>query len=418
MDAISVAVALQSGEMASKIIGLVDGHPLLDFCGVARSVPDLLRLLDRFRPSVLLISPSILEDLEAAGTGPEDAPVLGAPLSFLLSGTEFNWGEKELARALHQPLRYCGLISRDVTGGEELFHQIKHKVDLYSFRDIPCSDPPVGEKRQDGSNRFVTVTGSKGGVGTTLISCTLAATLASTGCRVLLMDMDSDLSQLLHIKLKDEGKTVLDLLPLAEEMSWDLVRVSIHRHPAGFHLLPYGRRPEDPSRQDGAVTEPFLRNLLFLFDIVVLDFPRPLRRDFLPILHHSPMVLLVSLPDTLSANCARMAAAFLRRAGLDRRLLRLVVNRCGSHHALRPEELARAVGVELAAPLPHDDRSGMDFAELGEIPQDDSPLGRAVAGMAFSLGFEVALAGKPPALRRLKIQRKRSDQDLLRGGRP
>ncbi len=415
MKTISVAIALQSGEMASRLIGLVEGHPLLDFCGAARSLPDLSRLLDKFHPQVLLISPSILEELESIPESGE-ARVLSAPLSFLLTNPEMTWGEKELSRILRQPLRYCGIIDRDASGEEELFNQIKYKVDLYSPTASPRFSSLNGEPVHHQLNSLIAVMGSKGGVGGTLISCILASSLAAAGRRVLLMDMDSGLSQLLHIKPRGEGKTVLDLLPMAEEISWDLVRLSIHRHAAGFHLLPYGLKPEERTLPEGIVSQTFLRNLLFLFDVVVLDYPRPSTRDYLTLLNHSPISLLVSLPDTLSANCARRTVASLRRSGLDLRHLRLIVNRCGPHHALRPEELARAIGVELLAQLPEDERSGMDFAELGEVPRGDSHLGRAVAEMAASLGFETAQVRKPPALQRLRGLRKLADRDLSFGG--
>ena len=418
MDAISVAVALPSGEMASNIIARVESHPLLDLCGVARSVPDLLRLLGRFHPAVLLVSPFLLEDMETAELGAEDIRNLSAPLAFLLPGPEARWGGEELTRALRYPLRYCGIIARDVPASDELFHQIKQKMDIHSRRDDPHACAPAGASGHGRHPGLLTVTGSKGGVGSTLLACALAAALSSTGRRVLLMDLDRDLSQLLYLKPREEGKTLLDLLPLAEEISWELVRVSVCRHAAGFHLLPYGQRPEEGPGPEGAVPEALLRNLLFLFDVVIQDFPGHLRRDFLPLLHHSPTVLLVSLPDTLTANCARRSAAFLRRMGMDHARLWLVLNRCGPHHTLRPDELARAVGIKLLASLPEDPRSGLDFAELGELPRADSPLGRAVAEMAGSLGFPTVQARPANALQRLAKLRRLRERDPFPGGRP
>jgi MinD-like ATPase involved in chromosome partitioning or flagellar assembly len=416
METISVAIAMQSGEMASRLIETVNSHPLLDFCGAARSLPDLLRLLDRFRPMVLLVSTSMMEEMEYSAQAGAARP-LSAPLTFLVSSPEVSWSEKELARALSLPLRYCGLIDRNGHGAEDLFHRIKQKVDLFSLDELPLQ--PARNEKMDvrRSNAFIALAGSKGGVGGTLLSCVLASALASAGRRVLLLDMDNNLSQLLHLKPRNDGKTALDLFPMAEEISWDLVRVSVHHHAAGFHLLPYGLNSEDCADRRGRIPDPFLRNLFFLFDVVVMDFPRPLRKEFLPLLHHSPTLLLVCLADTLSANCARITAGSLRRHGLDPRRLFLVVNRYGSGHALRPHELARAAGAELLACLPEDERSGLDFAELGEVPKLESPLGRAAAEMAYSLGYEVALAPKTGALQRLKVLRRREDEGLPSGER-
>jgi MinD-like ATPase involved in chromosome partitioning or flagellar assembly len=418
MDAISVAVALPSGEMASGIIASTDHHPLLDLCGVARSVTDLLRLLDRTHPDVLMISPSLLDELEPTGLAPRDATNLNAPLSFLISEPGASWGDEELARMLRFPLTYCGLIACQSCDGNLLFHIIKEKFDISRRGEGPLFSPLNDGGGGAVETGLITVTGSKGGVGSTLVTCALAATLSRDSRRVLLMEMDRDLSQLLYLKPRDEGKTLLDLLPMAEDISWDLIRVSVHRHEAGFHLLPYGRRFDDGPGSDIEVPGPLLRNLLFLFDTVIQDYPGPLGRDFLPLLQYSPSVLLVSLPDTLTATCARHTAAFLRRTGLDADRMGLIVNRCGANHTLRPDELARAAGIDLLATLPDDPRSGLDFAELGVIPSYDSPLGRAVAVAAARLGFTPAPAGKVSALRRLFPSRSRREHDLDYGSLP
>jgi Flp pilus assembly CpaE family ATPase len=150
-----------------------------------------------------------------------------------------------------------------------------------------------------------------------------------------------------------------------------------------------------------------LRNLLFLFDLVIQDSPA-CRLSGLPVLlHHDPEVMLVTLPDTLTATCARGIAASLRETGVEHDRLRLLVNRCGSHHTLSPDELARAAGIGLLAALPDDARSGLDFAELGELPGMDSPLGKAVADMAAAITGERVVAST--TRRRLRRLRDRAD---------
>jgi MinD-like ATPase involved in chromosome partitioning or flagellar assembly len=387
VETISVAIAVPSGETATRLIGMLEGHPLLDFCGAARSLPDLMRLLAKFRPAVLLISPSMLEEMDASLRDEEEG-LLVSPLSFLIANREGPGGGMDISRALRHPLRYAGFIEVSSSSEEAIFQIIKRKVELYSGMAPPPAPYPDGTTARQRRSSLIAVMGPKGGVGSTLISCALASCLGAPGRRVLLMDMDSGLSQLLHLNPRGEGKTVLELLPLAEELSWELVRVSVYRHAAGFHLLPYGVRPGRREREDEGTLHSLLRNLLFLFDAVVLDCSRFSVRDYLPLLHHSPATLLVSLPDTLSANCARRAVASLRRGGADLRNMRLIVNRCGSRHILRPQELARAIGVELLAQLPEDERSGLDFAELGELPGMDSPLGKATAQVAAALGFK------------------------------
>ncbi len=405
MDSISVALALLSGEMAPGIIATLESHPLLDLCGVARSVPDLLRLLDRFHPAALLISPSLLEELEFSDTGTDEASSLSGPVSFLLAHAQTEWGKDRVAGILHLPLRYGGLIAADGSGASDLFREIKRKVDMHRGGESSAAFPPQTERGLRGRACLLTVMGCKGGVGTTLLSCALASAMSSSGRRVLLMEMKRELSHILYLKPREEGKTLLDLLPLAEEISWDLIRVSVYRHAAGFHLLPYGG--DQRTAMEGAVSEPLLRNLLFLFDLVIQDFPVSSLADFPPLLHHDPEVLLVSLPDAFAATCARGVASRLNGSGLGLERMRLLVNRCGPHYALSPGELATAAGIDLLATLPEDARSGLDFAELGELPHADSPLGKAAIEAAASLGFGGGRTTSVTPLHRLKRLRGR-----------
>ncbi|MBN2028207.1 MAG: hypothetical protein JW854_15770 [Actinobacteria bacterium] len=408
METISVAVAFASGEMASQIITAIDDHPFLDLCGIARSIPDLLRLLMRFRPQALAMSPPLLEELDPSSLGSEEVHALSLPVTFLISYPDMRWDEVELARMLRLPLRFGGLLAGDLPHGVDLFHEIKSRVELHRGGK-PASNrglrPAGGQGERTG---LYTIMGTKGGVGTTLLTCALAAAISSSGRRVLLMEMDRNLSQLLYLTPRGDGKSLLDLCPLAEEISWDLIKVSVHQHAAGFHLLPYGHGGDGVMAPVRSVPEPLMRNLLFLFDVVIQDLPASSRADFLPMLHYCPTVLPVTLPDTLSATCARSTAAYLHGTGLDHDHLRLVVNRCGPHHALEPGELARAAGMELLFTLPDDPRSGLDFAELGELPRSESPLGKATAGMAAALGFDDTPITKPPSLQLFKRIRSRS----------
>lgn len=408
MEIISVAVAFNSGEMASEIIASIDDHPFLDLCGIARSVPDLVRLLERFLPQALVMSLALLEELDPSSLERKEALALSLPLTFLIPSPDMRWEEAELARILHLPLRFGGLLAGDLADGVNLFQEIKDKVELHKgVKSRPSRELKPSCRWEEGTGLY-TVMGTKGGVGTTLLACSLAAAVSSSGRRVLLMEMDRSLSPLLHLKPHGEGKALLDLFPLAEEISWDLIRASVHHHAAGFYLLPHGHGGGDGAAHAKGVPEPLMRNLLFLFDVVIQDLPASSRGDFLPMLHYCPTVLPVTLPDTLSATCARSIAAYLHKTGLDHDHLRLVVNRCGPHHALEPAELARAVGIDLLVTLPDDPRSGLDFAELGELPRSDSALGKAAMGMAAALGFGDVPAVKAPSLQLFRRMRGRS----------
>lgn len=384
METISLALALPSGDIATGLLDLVEKHPLLEVCGLARTPADLARLLDLFHPDLLLTTPQMLRELADLPVPAEEKPGMPMVPCFLVLGSDFRAGKAEMVSFLQVPVAICGVVDMDSATSEELYLKAKERLSLLRCAVRPARLP--GRDKDLGLCRNITLVGSKGGAGNTLLSASLAACLAGMGHRVLLMDLDRDRSQLLHLKPPGEGKSLLELLPLAEEMSWELVRISMYRHRAGFYLLPFGSKARASESQRVEVPDSLMRNFHYLFDRMIMDLPGNLVDDFLPILLTSDIVAIVSLADTISARCAREICVYLRRTGVEPRRLHLIVNRYGGNSSLQPHELSRAIGIEGPHLLPDDTRSGLDFAELGRLPRPESPLGKAVTSLARSLG--------------------------------
>jgi len=377
METLSVALALSGGELADRFTGLLDEHPMLDLCGIARSIPDLSRLLKRFRPDALLVSSLVIEEWGTWGASPDASGPFPPTPSFLLVRKDARLGKEDLERLFGYPFTFCGAIDTENMGAEKLYELLSRGVAAFAARSGPAMRPDREGSR--GGTGCIMVSGSKGGVGSTLIACVLASSLAQLADKVLLTELDGDRSQLLHLKPPDEGKTLLELLPLAEEISWDLARVSMYRHQAGFRLLPFGRPQTWNSKRAAFLPDALFRNLCFLFDFVVVDLAGHLTEWSAPLLRLAQGVVLVSTPDALSVRCARQAAARLRGLGLDTGRIHLVINRTGTRHSLQLQDITQALGLKEAFPVPSDRRSGLDFADLGMLPRAGSPLVRSVS---------------------------------------
>ncbi len=380
---ITTAVALSAGEDFPDIISSMEAHPSMDICGVARSVPDLLRLLSRFKPPLLIASPYLLEEMVHEGIPEGSSPLLSSPVTLMLLSEGEGADGVELVRIMHLPLRVGGALERETREIDGVYQYIKAKVDVYN--NAVFSSPRQRTSRVSQTD-FLIFTGCKGGVGNTFISCSFAAA-AAMDKRVLLMEMGGFRSQLSNIKPSLDGKTFAELAPLAEDISWDLLRISLYKHPSGFYLLPSGRGYDKDASNMTRSIMPLLRNLLFLFDLVVVDLQSPWGGELSLTVPLLPQVMLVTLPDVLSAACARDAAEFMRRIGMEASRMRLLVNRNGGNHTLGIEELGRATGLQIAAVFPDDMRSGLDFRELGELPRPESEVGRAAVSLACTLGL-------------------------------
>ncbi|NPV58519.1 MAG: hypothetical protein HPY75_02505 [Actinobacteria bacterium] len=381
---LTAAVAISAGEVFPELLAALDGHPSLEICGVARSTPDLFRLLFRFGPTLLIASTCFLDEIDLEGVPADRSRLLSIPLTIVFPGDGLEPHHEMVTRITRLPIRMGGIIDRDSGDVDHVLQYIKSKVDIYSNGHAESS---LSQSRKGSNDGLIVFSGCKGGVGNTLISCSFAAISALGEKRVILVEMGGARSQLIHLKSTLDGKTFTELAPMAEELSWDLLRVSLYRHPSGFHLLPSSRRSVPAQSPNPRVYGSLLRNLLFLFDLVILDLQNPWGGEFSLLLPFSPLVNIVTLPDMLSTACARDAAESMRRGGMDASRMRLLVNRYGGNHVLGLEEMARATGMDVTAAFPDDARSGLDFCEMGEVPRPTSPLGKATASLAVDLGL-------------------------------
>ncbi|MBC7253099.1 MAG: hypothetical protein H5T72_03920 [Actinobacteria bacterium] len=398
MDILSVGLALPSGE-ASRLAEMVDGHPLLEACGVARTPEDLGRLLHRFHPDMLLISARMLLEMDEEWTSLFNGQRSGLIPTLLVEGGDPTLESADLAQLFRGPFAFCGTVHPARTESELLYRQIKERVEL--FRGTTPRVTFKGEGKRLSGPGLVVMVGGKGGAGNTLLAATTAAAYAASEKRVLLVDLDRERSQLSIFKPEGTGKNLVDLLPMAEDISWEMARVSIYRHPVGFYLLPFGQPSRKGGSRNSGIPASLFRNLNFLFDTVVVDLPGHLAEEFLPALLPCRVLAVVTLADAVSARSARAISRSLRGFGADPRALRLIINRYGGNSTLQPHQISNAVGIENVFTIPDDPRSGLDFAELAKLPRPESPLGKAVVRLPAFLHGE----GEPlsPEISRRKI---------------
>jgi CO dehydrogenase maturation factor len=265
---------------------------------------------------------------------------------------------------------------------------------------IAASEPQTGHSQRGRRNLRLAVVG-KGGAGKSVISATLARTLARRGHRVLALD--SDTLPGLSISI---GAGVADEFPLNaaaernEKGRWRLVKGvgaarAVQRFatdaPDGVRLLQIGktdRRGLDPNR---ASHQAFYQVIHRLDDVRSLDDwvivgdlpagPRQAAYDWAP---YAQRFLLVVEPTWQSMLTARR---IVRIAGTmrDDREFSLVVNKVTDDDDV--DRVQEFLGVPLLGVVPADDavraseRAGV--ALLDAAP--DSPAARAIVGLAAKL---------------------------------
>jgi len=142
---------------------------------------------------------------------------------------------------------------------------------------------------------FVLVTGGKGGVGKTTVCANLGVQLATSGLRVLMVDLDLGLANLDLALGLETGATLEDALEQGIDLT-DCVREG----PAGVHVLPAGSGNERMGRLDAgrrAKLVEALAGLSLEYDLVVGDSAAGIGPDVLAFAAIADRVLLVTTPD-------------------------------------------------------------------------------------------------------------------------
>ncbi|MBC7338285.1 MAG: P-loop NTPase [Firmicutes bacterium] len=232
--------------------------------------------------------------------------------------------------------------------------------------------------------QVVTVCSPKGGVGKTFVAVNLAAALASQGQEVLLLDWDlpsADVS--IHLNLQ-VGPGVLDLINSGREMSPEVLREHLVRHPpSGLHILRGPARPEMAE----FIGQEHLRALLASaragFPVVVIDTaPSPCDEALCQALEGATRILLVVVQDPACLYQARVFLDLVPRLGIHRGTVGLVVNRY-REGAPDVRDIQSFLGMAPAALLPDDpgaDRSVMQGTPY--VLRHTGPLATALFDLA------------------------------------
>lgn len=200
------------------------------------------------------------------------------------------------------------------------------------------------------------VASGKGGVGKSVITANLAAALALSGTRVLIIDADIGLrSQDALLAL--ENRVVYDLIDVSKnECSADQAILSCESIPS-LHLLPAAQfdraKSLEPKKLAGIV-----RDLRTSYDYIFIDCPAGVERGLRNVLNAGvDEMILIATPDDISIRSAERTAQLIESKKAPRPYL--IVNRLDSQMISDREMLsARTVSQILDLPL------------LGAIPED------------------------------------------------
>jgi pilus assembly protein CpaE len=229
---------------------------------------------------------------------------------------------------------------------------------------------------------IVTVVGSKGGCGVSLLATNLGVALAAeNGC--LLIDLNPMLGSndlLLDASIE---KSWLDLLPVAGELTEHHLDLATASHTSGLRLL--GAPPQRGKTLRRTDVVRLLTKLQERFEWILLDLPID-RTDFMSAAF--PLTDVLLLVSTLDPQALRSAKRLLKELPQElQQKTGMVFNQIVRGHPAQPKAIADSLGLPLLAVLPLDQRAVGRQVNFGQpcVLDLQSKYGSAVFNLAARL---------------------------------
>ncbi len=229
-----------------------------------------------------------------------------------------------------------------------------------------------------------------GGCGSTTVACNVAASLAKSGAKTALVDLDLVRGGVASYFDARPRYTIADVMDSADKVDKQLLdnALAIHQN-SGLAILARPHLPEDTQR----VNQPGISRLVGLlgrlFDYVVLDSVMSIDPIYTAAIQASDINLLVMQLNVPSAKNAERFVGTLRRMGIEATKIRIVVNRFVKKGCdIEPEEVERSLGLQIAWMVPNDFKNAIAAINFGEpvvLRAPRSEMSTSLAGLAGTL---------------------------------
>ena len=201
---------------------------------------------------------------------------------------------------------------------------------------------------------MICVLGPKGGTGKTLTACNLAVTLAESGRKVALVDLDLQFGDIgLALGLAPQ-QTIYDLAKAGGSVDADKVEDFLVTHESGARVLMAPTRPD----QAGAITVEFLRDVYAALrgsnDFVIVDTPPGFAPEVIASIDSSSHVCMVGMLDSLSLKNTKLGLETLELMGYDPERIRILLNRADSRVGIARAEVDAILGHSPDVLVPSD----------------------------------------------------------------
>jgi pilus assembly protein CpaE len=231
---------------------------------------------------------------------------------------------------------------------------------------------------------MVCVLGPKGGTGKTLTSCNLAVSLALSGHKVALVDLDLQFGDVgLALGLAPE-QTIYDLAKSGGSVDPEKIESFLSPHSSGVRVLMAPTRPD----QAAAISVEFLRDVYAALrasnDFVIVDTAPGFTPEVIASIDSSSHVCMVGMLDSLSLKNTKLGLETLELMGYEQERIRLLLNRADSRVGISHDEVAAITGrkPDILVPSAREIPCSVNEAVPVVVSKSRSELARAFDSLA------------------------------------
>ncbi|KUL55204.1 septum formation initiator [Streptomyces sp. NRRL F-4489] len=241
---------------------------------------------------------------------------------------------------------------------------------------------------------LVTVTGAKGGVGTTVTAVQLALAARAAGRRVALADLDlqsGDIGSYLDVQFR---RSVVDLAGI-QDISPRVLQDAVHAHHTGLGLLLAPEEGERGEEVDDRAARQIVTALRAHYDVVIADCGSQMQSANAAAVELADLALLVTTPDVVCVRAAKRQVRLWDRLRIRKAEdTTTVVNRLTRHTEIQPALVAKATGTHVArTPVPAAFKELQPCVDAGRMQDLDARS--TVRQALWALAGELGLAGAP-----------------------
>jgi pilus assembly protein CpaE len=249
-----------------------------------------------------------------------------------------------------------------------------------------------------GVGRVVAVVGSKGGVGTTTIATHLALAARELGeASVCLVEYDlqaGDLRAFLDLPYR---RSVVDLVPVADELTSRHLQESLYTHPSGMRVLLGPQEGEQAEEVKASAARNILTAIRTREDLTIVDAGSTLTEASAIAVEMADTVLIVTTPDVISLRGVSRLCSLWDRLKIAPPEVAVLLNRTSRKLEVQPDLARRVVPAPVLETTVPADFFSLEAAANTGIPAADAASSAVLGPMAGVLGEISALPTREAA---------------------